>query len=41
MSSGPYCAAQTFANLATGNYRLIVKPQYEYTGSYQLSFKAS
>ncbi|HST48548.1 VWD domain-containing protein [Jatrophihabitans sp.] len=41
ISSGSSCPAKVFTNLAAGNYRLVAKPQYEYTGSYQLSFKTS
>lgn len=40
LASSSYCPGQVISNLAAGNYRLVVKPAYEYTGAYALSFQA-
>jgi len=36
VASNYYCTSQVVANVAAGDYRLVVKPQYEYTGTYSL-----
>ena len=37
VASNSYCSSQVLSNLAAGSYRLVVKPQWNYAGSYSLT----